>query len=67
MASQVEQITRMLRETDLMGIEAMYPNWRRKFKSLAEAIKWHTESQDGVIKNLRNTVDILREKLDNAQ
>ncbi len=58
-----EQAVRILREIDLIGIEEMYPNWRRKFKSLAEAIKWHTESQDGVIANLRNTVDLLKERI----
>jgi hypothetical protein len=40
-------------EQTILEIELNYPNWRGKFQSLAEAIKWHTDSQDKVIANLR--------------
>jgi len=41
----------------IQGIEALYPNWRGKFTTLVEAIKWHTDGQDKVIANLRSQID----------
>jgi len=41
----------------IQGVEVLYPNWRGKFSSLAEAIKWHTDSQDKIITNLRSQID----------
>jgi hypothetical protein len=40
-------------EQTILEIELDYPNWRGKFQSLAEAIKWHTDGQTKVIANLR--------------
>lgn len=40
-------------ENTILEIELDYPNWRDKFTSLAEAIKWHTNGLNKVIANLR--------------
>jgi len=42
---------------ELLGdIEKDYPNWSRKFPTIADAVTWHTKSQDAVIAKLRERV-----------
>ena len=48
---------------ELQEIEAMYPNWRNKFNSLCEAIKYHTDVQYKVLENLRNRHHDLRKEI----
>ena len=43
-----------------LAIEELYPNWH-KFRDLAEAIRWHTKSQDIIINRLRKRVNALTE------
>ncbi|MFA5377881.1 MAG: hypothetical protein WC455_19180 [Dehalococcoidia bacterium] len=38
----------------LLEIEKDYPNWRGRFKSLPEAIRFHTSGQDALISRLRD-------------
>ena len=39
------------------NIEVDYPNWRGKFVSIAEAVKWHTQSQNAVISKMRQSIE----------
>lgn len=48
----------------LGAIEENYPNWRVKFDTLVEAIKWHTASQDKIIEQSRGSNKLLREEVD---
>jgi hypothetical protein len=43
-------------------IEADYPNWQEKFHTIADAVHFHTISQQNVINNLRRTISALQEK-----
>ncbi len=38
---------------EIGDIEADYPNWRDKFSSIADAVRWHIASQNAVIARLR--------------
>jgi len=47
-------------------IEKDYSNWRGKFRSLAEAIKWHVNGQNKVINNLREQQKALPDLIEAA-
>jgi len=49
----------------MSAIERLYPNWQ-KFRDIAGAIEWHTDSQDKVIADLRRQNDSLRQSLKQA-
>lgn len=44
-------------EKEIKLIEQEYPNWKSKFNHLVDAIKWHTKTQDEIIKTLRFTIE----------
>ena len=46
----------------ISAIEAMYPNWH-KFKNLAEAVAFHSEHQNALIRSLRMRINELTDKI----
>lgn len=55
--AEVEDLKQQLQGANslITAIERLYPNWH-KFRDLAEAIQWHTNSQDKVIQRLREVI-----------
>lgn len=64
-AHLISRAPEMARE--LEAIEAMYPNWRGKFDSLAAAIEYHTRSQDAVIKALRRHLEAANRDIEDLE
>lgn len=52
---------------DLGDLEVDYPNWRGKFASIADAVRFHTRAQDAVIRDMRAGNEKLRKQQEDQQ